>query len=184
MNISTPVDEKINGDLVIDDGEIIKKSLIVAEKLDIYLNDLKVVIKNNFNNSTEDNKYQSKLHGLAWVATYVEALKQMSIWANELFKSKSFKITERTILILSFNEYLNQLFGGIMMSQNEIIRPIDLDYKKEALEKLDCEDVLFFRDEIDVDHLRSQLIELIVRNESTSFIGNDGLNEDQTIIRR
>ena len=170
MNISTPVDEKIKNDLVIDDGEIIKKSLVVAEKLDVYLNDLKVVIKNNFSNSTEDNKYQSKLHGLAWVATYVEALKQMSIWANELYKSKSFKITERTILILSFNEYLNQLFGGIMMSQNEIIRPIDLDYKKEALEKLACEDVLFFRDKIDVDHLRSQLIELIVRNESTSFI--------------
>ena len=184
MNISTAVDEKIKNELVIDDGEIIKKSLVVAEKLDVYLNDLKVVIKNSFSNSKEDNKYQSKLHGLAWVATYVEALKQMSIWANELFKSQSFKTTERTILILSFNEYLNQLFGGIMMSQNEIIRPIDLDYKKEALEKLDCEDVLFFMDEIDVDYLRSQLIELIIRNESTSFIGNDGLNEDQTIIRR
>ena len=184
MNISTAVDEKIKNELVIDDGEIIKKSLVVAEKLDVYLNDLKVVIKNSFSNSKEDNKYQSKLHGLAWVATYVEALKQMSMWANELFKSQSFKTTERTILILSFNEYLNQLFGGIMMSQNEIIRPIDLDYKKEALEKLDCEDVLFFKDEIDVDYLRSQLIELIIRNESTSFIGNDGLNEDQTIIRR
>lgn len=184
MNISTAVDEKIKNELVIDDGEIIKKSLVVAEKLDVYLNDLKVVIKNSFSNSKEDNKYQSKLHGLAWVATYVEALKQMSMWANELFKSQSFKTTERTILILSFNEYLNQLFGGIMMSQNEIIRPIDLDYKKEALEKLDCEDVLFFMDEIDVDYLRSQLIELIIRNESTSFIGNDGLNEDQTIIRR
>ncbi len=96
MNISTPVDEKINNDLVIDDGEIIKKSLVVAEKLDVYLNDLKVVIKNNFSNSTEGNNYQSKLHGLAWVATYVEALKQMSIWANELFKSQSFKKTEFT----------------------------------------------------------------------------------------
>ena len=71
-----------------------------------------------------------------------------------------------------------------MMSQNEIIRPVDLDYKKVALEKLDCEDVLFFRDEIDVDYLRSQLIELIIRNEGTSFIGNDGLNEDQTMIRQ
>ena len=184
MNISTPVDDKIKNDFVIDDGEIIKKSLIVAEKLDVYLDDLKVVIKNSFSNSKEDNKYQSKLHGLAWVATYVEALKQMSIWADELYKTKSFKKTERTILILSFNEYLNQLFGGIMMSQNEIIRPVDLDYKKVALEKLDCEDVLFFRDEIDVDYLRSQLIELIIRNEGTSFIGNDGLNEDQTMIRQ
>ena len=125
MNISTPVDEKIKNDLVIDDGEIIKKSLIVAEKLDVYLDDLKVVVKNSFSNSKEDNEYQSKLHGLAWVATYIEALKQMSIWANELFKSQSFKKAERTILLLSFNEYLNQLFGGIMMSQNEIIRLVD-----------------------------------------------------------
>ena len=35
VNISTPVDEKIKNDLVIDDGEIIKKSLVVAEKLDV-----------------------------------------------------------------------------------------------------------------------------------------------------
>ncbi len=184
MNISTPVGDKMKNDFVIDDKEIIRKSLIVAKKLDVYLDDLKVVVKNSFSTSKEDNKYQSKLHGLAWVATYVEALKQMSIWADELYKSQNFKKAERTILILSFNEYLNQLFGGIMMSQNEIIRPVDLDYKKVALGKLDCEDVLFFRDEIDVDYLRSQLIELIIRNEGTSFIGNDGLNEDQTIIRQ
>ncbi len=118
MNISTPVSDKIKNDVVIDDGEIIKKSLIVAKKLDVYLDDLKVVVKNRFSTSKEDNKYQSKLHGLAWVATYVEALKQMSIWADELYKSQNFKKAERTILILSFNEYLNQLFGGIMMSQN------------------------------------------------------------------
>ena len=49
MNISTPVDEKIKNDLVIDDGEIIKKSLVVAEKLDVYLDDLKVVIKKYVN---------------------------------------------------------------------------------------------------------------------------------------
>ena len=48
MNISTPVDNKIKRDLVIDDGEIIKKSLVVAKKLDVYLDDLKVVIKSNF----------------------------------------------------------------------------------------------------------------------------------------
>ena len=168
MNISTPVDDKMRKDFLIDDVEIIEKSLLVAKKLEVYLHDLTIVVKNSFSNSKEDNKYQSKLHGLAWVATYVEALKQMSIWANELYKSQNFKKTERTILVLSFNEYLNQLFGGIMMSQNEIIRPVDLDYKKMALEKLDCEDVLFFRDEIDVDYLRSQLIELIIKNEGTS----------------
>ena len=132
MNISTPVDDKMRNDFLIDDGEIIEKSLLVAKKLEVYLHDLKIVVKNSFSNSKEDNKYQSKLHGLAWVATYVEALKQMSIWADELYKIQKFKKAERIILILSFNEYLNQLFGGIMMSQNEIIGPVDLNYKKMA----------------------------------------------------
>ena len=69
MNISTPVDNKIKNNFVIDDGEIIKKSLIVAKKLGVYLEDLKIVVKNSFSIPKEDNKYQSKLHGLAWVAT-------------------------------------------------------------------------------------------------------------------
>ena len=73
------------------------------------------------------------MHGLAWIATYVEALKQMSIWAEQLLKGGNFSQTERIILILSFNEYLNQIFGGIMMSQNEIVRPVDIDSKKVAL---------------------------------------------------
>ena len=51
MNISTPVDDKMNNDFVIDDGEIIKKSRMVAKKLDVYLDDLKVVVKNNFGTS-------------------------------------------------------------------------------------------------------------------------------------
>ena len=71
-----------------------------------------------------------------------------------------------------------------MMSQNELIRPADLDHKKEALEKLNCEEVYFFKDEVDVDQLRAELITLIVQNESTSFIGNDGLGQDQNIIRQ
>ena len=57
MNISTPVDDKIKNDFLIDDREIIKKSLIVSEKLDVYLDDLKIVVKNSFSNSKEDNKY-------------------------------------------------------------------------------------------------------------------------------
>ena len=40
MNISTPVVDKTKNDFVIDDGEIIKKSLMVAKKLDVYLDEL------------------------------------------------------------------------------------------------------------------------------------------------
>ena len=136
MNISAPVRNEIISDFLLDDREVVDRSLMVATKLDEYLVDLKAIVKGSFSSSDDDNKYQSKLHGLAWTATYVEALKQMSIWAEQLSKSGNFSKTERIILILSFNEYLNQLFGGIMMSQNEIIRPADLDDKKMTLEKL------------------------------------------------
>ena len=167
-----------------EDREVVNRSLVVIQRLDEYLSELMLLVKDTISNSKDDNKYQNKLHGLAWVATYVESLKQMSIWAQQLFERKNFSKTERIILILSFNEYLNQLFGGIMMSQNEIIRPVDLDYKKVALQKLNCKEVLFFKDEIDTDHLRSELIKLIVKNESTPFIGNDGLDDDQNMIRQ
>ncbi len=183
MNISTPVSNEIKSEFLIDDKEVVNNALTVASLLEVYINDLKVLARIHFSSSKDDNEHQSKLHGLAWTATYVEALKQMSIWAEQLFKSGSFSKSERIILILSFNEYLSQLFGGIMMSQNEIVRPVDLDNKKMALKKLHRKETLFFMDEVNVDQLRSELIELIIRDQSTSFIGNDGLNEDQTTIR-
>ena len=183
MNISTPVRNEIKRDILLDDREIIKASQVVALRLDEYLDKLKAIIKSSLSKLKED-EHQSKLHGLAWVATYVESLKQMSIWADRLLENGSFSKTERIILLLSFNEYLNQIFGGIIMSQGEIIRPVDLDYKKLALEKLNCKEVIFFKDEVDADLLRSELIDLIIQNESTSFIGNDGLNEDQRMIRQ
>ena len=142
--MSTPVHNGIKRDVLLDDMEVIKTSQIVALRLDQYLNKLKATIKSNLN-KTKDDEHQSKLHGLAWVATYVESLKQMSIWADRLLKNGSFSKPERIILILSFNEYLNQIFGGIIMSQGEIIRPIDLDFKKLALEKLNCKEILFFK---------------------------------------
>ena len=184
MNISTPVHKKNVNDFSTDDAKIVSRSLSVSQHLDEYLDHLTSLVKSRFNKSKDSNKHQSKLHGLAWSATYVEALKQMSIWAEQLSKKGTFGKTERIILTLSFNEYLNQIFGGIMMSQNELIRPADLDHKKEALEKLNCEEVYFFKDEVDVDQLRAELITLIVQNESTSFIGNDGLGQDQNIIRQ
>ena len=184
MNISTPVQNEIKSAFLPDDGELVNKSLKVAGQLDEYLADLRVILKDTYNNPEVQDKYQSKVHGLAWIATYVEALKQMSIWAEQLLKGGNFSQTERIILILSFNEYLNQIFGGIMMSQNEIVRPVDIDSKKVALQKLSIKEVLFFKDDVDVHQLRSEFIELILQNRSTPFIGNDGLNEDQTMIRQ
>ena len=75
---------------------------------------------------------QMAAHGLAWAATYVEALRQALRWAERLEAAGRFGATERAILGLGFAEYGAQLAGGIPMSQMEIARPADWGAAPEA----------------------------------------------------
>jgi (2S)-methylsuccinyl-CoA dehydrogenase len=65
---------------------------------------------------------QHAVHGLAWLATYVEALRQMQDWAQRLEAGGRFGELERGILEVAFGEYLARIAGGIPMSQGEIVR--------------------------------------------------------------
>src|SRR5438128_2385607 len=65
---------------------------------------------------------QEAAHGLAWLATYVEALRQMLGWGRALDASGKFGEIERLLAQIAFREYLAQLVGGIAMSQGEIVR--------------------------------------------------------------
>src|ERR1700710_683687 len=71
------------------------------------------------------DREQRATHGLAWLATYVEALRQMARWGRHLEHEKKFGEIEHLILHVGFAEYLAQIAGGIQMSQNEIARPYD-----------------------------------------------------------
>ena len=102
MNISTPVHKKNVNDFSTDDAKIVSRSLSVSQHLDEYLDHLTSLVKSRFNEAKDPNRHQSKLHGLAWTATYVEALKQMSIWAEQLSKTGTFGKTERIIITVSF----------------------------------------------------------------------------------
>jgi (2S)-methylsuccinyl-CoA dehydrogenase len=75
---------------------------------------------------------QMAAHGLAWAATYVEALRQALRWAERLDAAGRFGATERAILGLGFAEYGAQLLGGIPMSQVEVARPADWGVAPEA----------------------------------------------------
>ncbi len=72
------------------------------------------------------DQHQYAAHGLAWFATYVEALRQMRSWATRLAEARRLHARERLMLRAAFGEYLAQLAGGIAMSQGEIVRPADL----------------------------------------------------------
>ena len=71
-------------------------------------------------------QHQFAAHALSWLATYVFALQQMSAWAGRLREAGSFGETEGLILQIAFGEYLNQINGGIPMSQGEVARLQDL----------------------------------------------------------
>jgi len=75
---------------------------------------------------------QMGAHGLAWAATYVEALRQALRWAERLQASGRFSGTEQAILLLGVAEYGAQLAGGIAMSQVEFARPADWGAAPEA----------------------------------------------------
>ena len=65
---------------------------------------------------------QHPLHGLAWLATTVEALRQMLGWARRLAAEGRLGDVEGLIVDIAFAEYLAQIAGGIPMAQGEYVR--------------------------------------------------------------
>src|SRR5215467_12679681 len=72
------------------------------------------------------DREQRAAHGLAWLATYVTALRETLLWAKRLAAAGRLGEIESLICQAAFGEYLAQLKGGIAMSQGEIVRPADL----------------------------------------------------------
>jgi (2S)-methylsuccinyl-CoA dehydrogenase len=77
---------------------------------------------------------QHAVHGLAWLATYVEALRQMRAWASRLEQAGRFGPLEQLILELGFGEYLARIAGGMPMSQGEIVRLAALGVARGAID--------------------------------------------------
>jgi (2S)-methylsuccinyl-CoA dehydrogenase len=68
---------------------------------------------------------QRAAHGLAWLATYVEAIRQLYRYAERLDASGHFSEIEQLLVRIGLSEYVAQIIGGIPMNQTEIARPAD-----------------------------------------------------------
>ncbi len=75
-------------------------------------------------------------HGLAWLATYVEALRQLCGYAQRLLDMQALGEVEELLLRIGFGEYFAQILGGIPMSQGEIVRLSDLGLSAGAVARL------------------------------------------------
>src|SRR5262245_12892080 len=72
------------------------------------------------------DREQRAAHGLAWLATYVEALRQLGSYAGRMTDAGRFGEIEQAAVRIGASEYLAQMVGGIPISQGEIVRPSDL----------------------------------------------------------
>ncbi|MCC5956108.1 MAG: acyl-CoA dehydrogenase family protein [Natronohydrobacter sp.] len=122
---------------------------------------------------------QYATHGLAWLATYVESLRQMQGWAERLQDEGRFGEMEQLILQIGFGEYLNQLAGGIAMNQGEIARLSDLGVTAD----LDSGACGQLRREGNTDAARMALVAQMRSNHGRATFGATGLDEELEMIR-
>ena len=127
---------------------------------------------------------QHALHGLAWLATYVEALRQMLGWAQRLEAEGRAGEMERLLLGAAFGEYLAQIGGGIPMSQGEIIRPAQLGVPAAEVAHFLAEPAVAQLVESGFsDEVKAHMATLIADQPAATTFGDTGLDETLTAMR-
>ena len=119
---------------------------------------------------------QRAAHGVAWLATSVECLRQIQGWANGLQAQDRFGECEALLLQIGFGETLAQVAGGIAMSQGELARPADLGLVAQELDSRPCRTLMAGGNSAAA---RARLVVLIQQGQQ----GRDGLDDDLTMIR-
>ncbi len=125
---------------------------------------------------------QRAAHGFAWLATYVESLRQMQGWAARLEGESRFGEMESLILQITFAEYLGQIAGGLPMTQNEILRPADLGLTRADLAAFDAEPFATLMTG-NTPAARARLVALMRDNAGRATFGATGLDEELEMIR-
>ena len=129
------------------------------------------------------NQEQHAAHGLAWIATYKETLREMLSWATNLESENRFTEYEKLILQFIFSEYLCQIKTGIPMSQLEVIRPKDLGLKNGLFNEIDnnsFNDLILNGNE---SKDRLELANIIRESVSSNNYGSLGIDETSSMIR-
>ncbi len=126
---------------------------------------------------------QRATHGLAWLATYVEALRQTVRWGRHLEHEKKFGEIEQFLVLAGFGEYLAQIVGGIPMSQNEIARPYNLGLDDSHAAAFWTPTVAELANIGQRPEVRAAIAQYMAKHEGAMFIGDPGLDDTMALIR-
>ncbi|MEI4260906.1 acyl-CoA dehydrogenase family protein [Roseovarius sp. D0-M9] len=126
---------------------------------------------------------QTAAHGLAWLATYAEALRQMQAWADRLTTDGKFGEVEALIHQIAFGEYLAQIQGGIPMSQGELLRLQDIGLTREQMAGLMTPEIMTLTERGNTQAARTRLVQLMQERSAEITVGHSGLDDELEMIR-
>ena len=125
---------------------------------------------------------QHAVHGYAWLATYVEAIRQLAAYTDRLSAEGRFGRMEELLVRVGAGEYLAQIFGGIPMSQGEIIRlgSLGIPDAKAASRMTPAVKELIAGNNAQV---RAELAAAIAKAQGSLTIGDSGLDDTLNAMR-
>ncbi|MCA0995899.1 acyl-CoA dehydrogenase family protein [Alloyangia pacifica] len=129
----------------------------------------------------EENQFAA--HGLAWLATYAESLRQLHGWAERMAAEGTFGEIEQLLLQIGFGEYLSQIAGGIQMNQGEMVRLSDLGLPVSAAAPLMTGAAGTLAARGNSQSARTRLVELMQERAAEITVGRTGLDDELEMIR-
>jgi (2S)-methylsuccinyl-CoA dehydrogenase len=129
---------------------------------------------------------QHRAHGLSWLATYVEAVRQLAAYAERQETQGRLGEIDRLLVQAGLGEYCAQIAGGIPMSQLEIIRLGELGVAADEQARF-REDPAVARllEAGNTAEVRARLMALIgdAQAQGSSTFGDSGLDETLESMR-
>lgn len=120
-------------------------------------------------------------HGLAWIATYCEALHQVYALMQKLVADNQASELEYDLTSILFGAYLSQMQSGVAMSQSEIIRPADFNIDGSAY-FTSAAARLFMQDGNTA--ARRLRVAQALRAQGPGAAGESGLDQTHSLIRQ
>lgn len=126
---------------------------------------------------------QHAAHGLSWLATYVMALREMKAYGERLRAEDRYGAIEDYALRVGAGEYAAQIFGGIPMSQGEIVRLPALGLSADAVAAAcgDAAEALIAAG--NTPENRTRFVALFSQSDGLASVGDPGLDETLEAIR-
>jgi (2S)-methylsuccinyl-CoA dehydrogenase len=128
-------------------------------------------------------QHQAAAHGLSWLATYHESMRQMQNWATKLNDAGEFGEAEQLLHQIACGEYHAQIVGGIPMSQGEIVRLSDIKILAATQQDYQNAAVLNLIANGNTQAARTRLVELMQEQAGNVIFGASGLDEELEMIR-